>query len=314
MGWGVRWLGSSELTPSVGEAFGGNGYNPLAESEEPDVGFWEGFVPVWGNGKQAWYNFANGDILLGLSNTYLAATDAVGVGVLGKMVGTALVKNISREAISSLVHSTLNATRETVSSFVGSTSAYVRGFAEGLSYVPSAPTLGSFFGSSFDILKQAHVRGLARNAMSVSQSAEAAVNPRLVQRLQAWRSYRAGGGSMSMAQWVKSTQGNAAYGTGFRSGYASWIRSIESTHGNSALSSRMAYLYRMEDARGNFLKWGVTQDLNTRYTGAAGRRVVLVQVKQGRRADMLRLERDLVETFPGPLNNELWAGARIGGW
>ncbi len=119
---------------------------------------------------------------------------------------------------------------------------------------------------------------------------------------------------MSMARWVKSTQGNAAYGTGFKSGYASWIRSVESTHGNSALSSRMAYLYRMEDANGNFLKWGVTQSLNTRYSAQVLQGKSIFPIAQGRRADMLRLERDFVETFPGPLNNEPWAGSRLGGW
>ena len=31
------------------------------------------------------------------------------------------------------------------------------------------------------------------------------------------------------------------------------------------------------------------------------------------RVDMIRMERGLVETQPGPLNFERWAGARMGG-
>lgn len=76
----------------------------------------------------------------------------------------------------------------------------------------------------------------------------------------------------------------------------------------------MAYLYRLEDANGNLLKWGITQDLNARYPKSSfleGKE--LYEVARGRRADMLRMERNLVETNPGTLNFEAWAGSRIGG-
>lgn len=118
---------------------------------------------------------------------------------------------------------------------------------------------------------------------------------------------------MSMAEWVSHTQG-APWGTGFKSGYGNWIRSVESVHGNSALSTRMAYLYRLDDAQGNLLKWGVTQDLVGRYPAEFLADKQMFPIAQGRRIDMLRLERDYVETYPGPLNRERWAGARIGGW
>ena len=115
---------------------------------------------------------------------------------------------------------------------------------------------------------------------------------------------------MDMSRWVKATQGNRAYGTGFKSGYAKWIRSVESVHGNSKLSSRTAYLYRLEDANGNLLKWGITQDLATRYPQSYMLDKRILRVSEGSRAHMLTLEREFVETQPGPLNFEPWAGKR----
>ena len=83
-------------------------------------------------------------------------------------------------------------------------------------------------------------------------------------------------------------------------------------HGNSLASPRTAYLYRLEDAEGNLLKWGVTQDLNKRYTKSFLEGKNLVEVTSGTRADIIRIERGLVETQPGPLNFERWAGKRLG--
>ena len=84
-------------------------------------------------------------------------------------------------------------------------------------------------------------------------------------------------------------------------------------HGNSLASPRTASLYRLEDAEGNFLKWGVTQDMAKRYPTsffADGKRIK--EIAQGSRADIIRVERGLVETQPGPLNFERWAGRRLG--
>lgn len=83
-------------------------------------------------------------------------------------------------------------------------------------------------------------------------------------------------------------------------------------HGNSLNSPRTAYLYRLEDADGNLLKWGVTQDLNKRYTKSFLKGKNLEPEAQGSRADIIRIERGLVETQPGPLNFERWAGRRLG--
>lgn len=141
-------------------------------------------------------------------------------------------------------------------------------------------------------------------------NAASQINPRLTQRLEAFRAYKANGGTMDMARWVKHTKANPNWGPGPNSGYAKWIRSVESVHGNSKLSSRTAYLYRLEDADGNFLKWGITQDLNSRYLQSFLLDKRLIEVGRGNRADILRWERELVETQPGPLTFEPWKGWR----
>jgi len=82
-------------------------------------------------------------------------------------------------------------------------------------------------------------------------------------------------------------------------------------HGNSRLSPRIATLYRLVDEDGNLLKWGVTQDPGRRYTQAFLLHKRLVRVTEGNRAEILDSERFFVETQPGPLNRERWAGARV---
>jgi RHS repeat-associated protein len=84
-------------------------------------------------------------------------------------------------------------------------------------------------------------------------------------------------------------------------------------HGNSLNSPRTAYLYRLEDSEGNLLKWGVTQDMSKRYPKSFLKDKVMRLWTSGTRADMIRLERELVETQPGTLNHEPWAGSRLEG-
>jgi hypothetical protein len=79
------------------------------------------------------------------------------------------------------------------------------------------------------------------------------------------------------------------------------------THGNTA-GSQDAVLYELYDAKGNFLKHGISQDPARRYTQAELNGGYLVEVGRGPRSEMLKLERELVETNPGPLNREPWAG------
>ncbi len=142
---------------------------------------------------------------------------------------------------------------------------------------------------------------------TVTTPVRTTVNPRLTQRLAAWRAYKAGDGTKNMAQWVKSTQG-APWGSGFRSGYAAWSKSVNSLHGNAALSDRPTTLYKLFHKDGTFLKWGVTGDTSTRYTKEFMENKSMIEFARGTRAEMLRMERQMVRTAPGPMNHEPWAG------
>ena len=135
------------------------------------------------------------------------------------------------------------------------------------------------------------------------------LTPEISQRLEAWRAYQSNGGQYDLQRWVQSTQG-ASWGTGFKTGYGNWINSIESVHGNSMLSTRPATLYQLFTDDGQFLKWGISQDMNTRYTGSFMADKQIFRYASGARADMLRLERQMVETQPGSFNFEPWAGRR----
>lgn len=78
-------------------------------------------------------------------------------------------------------------------------------------------------------------------------------------------------------------------------------------HGNIA-GDQPAYLYERYDVDGNFLKYGVTQDLRTRYTDEELAGGYLLRTARGPRRLMLKQECELVETNPRPLNFEPWAG------
>ncbi|WP_237319182.1 RHS repeat-associated core domain-containing protein [Vibrio sp. J1-1] len=86
--------------------------------------------------------------------------------------------------------------------------------------------------------------------------------------------------------------------------------STNSSHGNTRTPDTEATLYGKFDANGNFEKWGISQDASTRYSAkelAGGR---IKEYRRGPRDQMLDRERRLVERFPGPKNNEPWAGSR----
>lgn len=66
------------------------------------------------------------------------------------------------------------------------------------------------------------------------------------------------------------------------------------------------------DKNGKLLKWGITKHVDPmkRYTRKQiGDGNVLI-MKRASRKSMIRLERKLVERYPGPENKERWAGKR----
>jgi RHS repeat-associated protein len=83
------------------------------------------------------------------------------------------------------------------------------------------------------------------------------------------------------------------------------------THGNTA-GDQPATLYERYDAEGNFQKHGISQDPSKRYTQKELDGGYVVETQTGPRREMLKVERDVVETNPGPLNREPWAGSRKG--
>ena len=91
------------------------------------------------------------------------------------------------------------------------------------------------------------------------------------------------------------------------------VHNCPSPHGNSLASPRTTTLYRLDDAQGNLLKWGITSRTNprARYPGWFLRNKQFTPIATGSRRDMARIERWMVEHHRGPLNRERWAG---GGW
>lgn len=86
-----------------------------------------------------------------------------------------------------------------------------------------------------------------------------------------------------------------------------------SSHGNAINSGETTYLYRLQTKPGGqLMKWGVTieQPIEDRYSSDFLKGREMIPIDQGTREDMLRAERFLTETRPGPLNNEKWAGLR----
>jgi|APLak6261658528_1056013.scaffolds.fasta_scaffold00207_1 RHS repeat-associated protein len=87
----------------------------------------------------------------------------------------------------------------------------------------------------------------------------------------------------------------------------------EKAHGNRA-DDRPATRYKKYDKDGNFRKHGITknEDPTKRYTKKQIDGGTIIPIERGPRKDMLKKERDLVETEPGPDNHEPWAGRRSG--
>ncbi|MFN8825957.1 MAG: RHS repeat-associated core domain-containing protein [Planctomycetota bacterium] len=79
-------------------------------------------------------------------------------------------------------------------------------------------------------------------------------------------------------------------------------------HGNAA-NDAPAFLYAKFAGDGSFQKWGVTKDLNKRYTKTQLQGGRLEEIDRGPRSEMLRNERYLTERLPGVDNREPWAGS-----
>lgn len=78
------------------------------------------------------------------------------------------------------------------------------------------------------------------------------------------------------------------------------------------MDDRPATRYEKVDKDGNLLKHGVTHHENPikRYTKEQIGRGDVLRQERGPRKEMIKKERDLVETNPGPENREPWAGKR----
>jgi RHS repeat-associated protein len=87
---------------------------------------------------------------------------------------------------------------------------------------------------------------------------------------------------------------------------------ITAVHGNSKASDKLTTLYKLETTEGQYLKTGVTSKVvpEKRYSNKFMEDKRMFGIDKGTRFDMLQEERKIVETNPGPLNREPWAGKR----
>jgi hypothetical protein len=85
-----------------------------------------------------------------------------------------------------------------------------------------------------------------------------------------------------------------------------WVHNTcGSVHGNSALSPKTTYLYKLVDkASGRFLKWGITQNMARRYSNAFMADKKIIEVTRGARSLMMTAERWLIQSARGELNHE----------
>ena len=92
--------------------------------------------------------------------------------------------------------------------------------------------------------------------------------------------------------------------------YAKWWNWTKGVHGNARTGGHTATLYGKFDANGNFLKWGISKNPQTRYTSKELNGGYVKEYRTGPRDQILDLERKLTERFPGPQNKEPWAGRK----
>ena len=113
-------------------------------------------------------------------------------------------------------------------------------------------------------------------------------------RLEGYHTYFVGSPEWGFSIWAHNTGCPIPGGQG----------SSKPIHGNSALSPRTAYLYKLVDKTGKLLKWGITQDLAKRYSAAFMKDKELTKMTQGSRSLMMLAERWAIQAKRGPLNHE----------
>ncbi|MGE6415603.1 DNRLRE domain-containing protein [Planococcus kocurii] len=126
-----------------------------------------------------------------------------------------------------------------------------------------------------------------------------------------YKAYKAGR-AKGKRGWALAGSVAWASGSSFaRVGHLKKAGRILGVHANK-VDGRPATLYKKLDRDGNFLKWGITKhaDPNKRYSKKQRNGGNVLTVKRGPRNKMIRLERRLVERYPGPENKERWAGKR----
>ncbi|QKJ30357.1 hypothetical protein HQ865_11505 [Mucilaginibacter mali] len=104
------------------------------------------------------------------------------------------------------------------------------------------------------------------------------------------------------------TGGLFAQATGVKSSAATVVK--EAINANSKLSTLENILYRLETVEGEYLKTGITSKAipEKRYTATFMKDKIMRILDKGSRSNMLKKERSIVESTPGPLNKEPWAG------
>jgi RHS repeat-associated protein len=117
------------------------------------------------------------------------------------------------------------------------------------------------------------------------------------------------GAVTQVAAGLANAAGHAPAGAVSTAGVGVLLPGVVKKHGNT-VGDQYAELYKKVDKDGNFLKWGVSKDARTRYTRKQLDGGDAIVVDTGTRKEIIKKERDLVETNPGPENRERWAGKR----
>ena len=221
-------------------------------------------------------------------------------GSLTGAIGTGIALNVATSGIFGAADATVSLTRGAIQVGVGiangSTESVFSGLASiGLELLPGALPSGTSPAGRGLANVGDDAGSISRNSSGVGTNIEPSTAGNVLKSGQ----FRDANGRL------RNSDGTFAYDGGPNT------KPTNSTHGNTA-GDQPATLYERYDADGNFLKHGVSQDPSKRYTQSELNGGYLIETQTGPRKDILKIERDLVETDPGPLNSEPWAGSRRG--